>query len=103
MGRLDTLPLVVVPGVGPVREARTYRARLLGLARLAEPPPEPLLLPRCRSVHTYGMRFALDLLWLGAGARIVRIDRAVPPRAVRRCRGAHGVVEAAAQPVPSDR
>ena len=30
--------------------------------------PEGLLIPRCRSVHTYGMRFPLDLLFLGRTA-----------------------------------
>src|SRR5215211_4536636 len=42
--------------------ARSRLARLLGLALLARAPPGcALLLPRCRSVHTAGMRFALDI------------------------------------------
>lgn len=102
MARLDALPLVVLPGIGAVREARTRRARLAGLARLAEPPAEPLLLQRCRSVHTYGMRFPLDLLWLDEDELIVRVDRGVPPGTVRRCREARSVVELGAQPAPSD-
>jgi uncharacterized protein len=52
-----------------------------------------LLLPGCRSVHTFGMRFALDLVWLGAGGEVVRIDRAVPPWRVRSCRHARSVLE----------
>jgi len=52
-----------------------------------------LHIPRCRSVHTFGMRFALDLIWLGGDGRVLRIDRKVPPRRVRTCVRARSVVE----------
>jgi hypothetical protein len=40
-------------------------SRLLGLAGLAGlPPGSALLIPRCASVHTVGMRFALDVAFL---------------------------------------
>jgi uncharacterized membrane protein (UPF0127 family) len=69
-------------------------ARLAGLARLpALAPGVGLLLPRCRSVHTFGMRFALDLVWLDAAGHVARVDRAVAPRRLRWCRGARSVVE----------
>jgi uncharacterized membrane protein (UPF0127 family) len=55
-----------------------------------------LLLTPCRSVHTFGMRFALDLVWLAPGGVVLRVDRGVAPWRVRSCRGACGVVEAAA-------
>jgi uncharacterized membrane protein (UPF0127 family) len=89
--RLSTLP-VPVHGI-EVRVAATARARLLGLAWLRARPPCGLLLPRTRSVHTFGMRFALDLVWLDARGRKLRIDPAVPPRRVRSCRAARAVVE----------
>jgi uncharacterized protein len=76
-----------------VRVAATARARLLGLSGLRAPPPCGLLFPRTRSVHTFGMRFALDLVWLDAGCRVVRIDLNVPPRRLRACAAAHAVVE----------
>ena len=66
--------------------AATARARLLGLSGLRAPPPCGLLLPRTRSVHTFGMRFALDLVWLDARGRVARIDLNVPPRRLRACR-----------------
>jgi hypothetical protein len=69
---------------------------LRGLALRREPPGEPLLIPRCRSVHTFGMRFPLDLVWLGRGGRVLRIDCDVPPWRVRSCRGAVEVLEVAA-------
>jgi uncharacterized protein len=97
--RLDRLPSVALPAplaACDVRVAHDARARLLGLAALdALPPRRGLLLPRTRSVHTFGMRFALDLVWLDGAGRIVRVDRAVPPRRVRACRQARAVVELA--------
>ena len=60
--------------------ARTRRARLLGLALRRRPPPgRALLLPRCRSVHTFGMRFALDLVWLDRHGNLLAIDEGVSP------------------------
>jgi uncharacterized protein len=79
-----------------VRIARSRWARLRGLALRRQPVDEPLLIPRCRSVHTFGMRFALDLVWLGRGGRVLRIDREVPPWRVRFCPGAIEVLELAA-------
>jgi uncharacterized protein len=52
-----------------------------------------LLLAPCRSVHTFGMRFALDLIWLDGGGRVVRVDAAVPPRRFRTCLRARSVIE----------
>lgn len=57
------------------------------------PPGVGLLLPDIRSVHTFGMRFSLDLMWIDRDGRVVRVDESVPPRRVRRCRRAWGVVE----------
>lgn len=76
-----------------VRTAASFRERLLGLALRREPPDHALLIPRCRSVHTFGMRFALDLHWLGPDGEVIRVDRRVPPWRVRSCRAAAAVVE----------
>jgi len=92
--RLGRLHAVELSGGLRVREARTFAQRARGLARLAAmPATEALHLPRCRSVHTFGMRFALDLLWLDAHGAVVRVDRAVPPRRHRACRQARSVLE----------
>ncbi len=77
--------------------ALTLCARTLGLALLDRPRVgAALLIPRCRSVHTFGMRFALDLLWLDERGRVIRVDRAVAPRRLRRCHNASAVLELAA-------
>lgn len=52
-----------------------------------------LEIPRCRSVHTFGMRFPLDLVWLDGSRRVIRVDRGVRPWRVRSCRQARSVVE----------
>jgi len=55
-------------------------SRLLGLALLdRHRAPEGLLIPRCRSVHTYGMRFPLDLLFLGPDCQPLIAVREVGP------------------------
>lgn len=97
-GRLAGLPRVAGPRSGlEIRAARTATARLLGLAFLPELAPRTgLLLPHTRSVHTLGMRFALDLVWLDRRGRVVRVDHGVPPRRVRCCLRASSVVELAA-------
>lgn len=77
-----------------VRRAHDPLARLLGLAGLRTlPPATGLLLPGTRSIHTFGMRFALDLVWLDGEGRVMRVDRDVRPWRVRGCRGARAVVE----------
>ena len=74
--------------------ARSARARLLGLALLRRVPPGTvLLIPGCRSVHTFGMRFAVDLLFVDADGRPVRVVRHVRPGRVVSCRAAAGVLE----------
>lgn len=70
------------------------RARLLGLALLPrERAGAGLLIPRCASVHTFGMRFALDVVFLDAALRPLTIHRAVPPGRLLVCRGARAVLE----------
>ena len=82
--------------------ARSLLARLLGLALRRRPPAHALLLPRCRSVHTFGMRFPLDLIWLDRDGRVLRVDEAVPPGRVRSCRRAAAVLEAGRMPAMAE-
>jgi uncharacterized membrane protein (UPF0127 family) len=103
--RLRRLPAVVhaPPLAGlDLRLATTSRARLLGLAGLRTlPAGAGLLLPRTRSVHTFGMRFALDLVWLDGDGVVVRVDRSVPARRLRACRRACAVLELPAGTAPA--
>ncbi len=78
--RLRELPSMTILGlVVPV--ATGPRARLLGLAHLnRNEVGTGLLIPRWSSVHTFGMRFALDLVFLDGDGRPLAFRRAVPPR-----------------------
>jgi uncharacterized protein len=78
--RLRCLPGATVLG-HRVAVAVGLRARLLGLARIdLEEAGDGLLIPRCSSVHTFGMRFLLDLVFLDGRGRPVSMRSAVPPR-----------------------
>lgn len=78
------------------------RARLLGLALLARERAGPgLLIPRCRSVHTFGMRFAVDLVFLDGDGRAICERRSVPPFRILACRAADAVLETPASVCPA--
>jgi hypothetical protein len=51
-----------------------------------------MLLERCRSVHTVGMRFPITVVFLDASSRAVRVDRA-PIGRILFCRRARHVLE----------
>lgn len=62
-----------------ITETAQERMRgLLGHDSLAS--GEALLLRRCGSVHTFGMRFAIDVLFLDRRQRVVAIHHNVPRR-----------------------
>jgi uncharacterized membrane protein (UPF0127 family) len=93
MRRLARLEWFELGGIR-VYVARGVRARLLGLALMrALPDDVGLLIPRCRSVHTVGMRFALDLVFVDERGRRVKDVASVGPGRVVACRGAAAVVE----------
>ena len=74
--------------------AEGYLARLLGLALLPADRAGPgLLIPRCSGVHTFGMRFALELTFLAGNGEVLAVRRVVGPRRLVRCRGAESVLE----------
>jgi uncharacterized protein len=92
-GRLDSLPRRRVLG-REVPVATGFRARLLGLAGLrSEQAGAGLLLPGCAGVHTFGMRFDLDLVFLDAADQPLAIVLGVPPRRLASRRGAAAVLE----------
>ena len=79
--RFVALPRAEVLGVA-VPVANTVRSRLLGLSFIGrERVGTGLLIPGCHSIHTFGMRFALVVVFLdGSGAEIRR--QRVGPRRV---------------------
>jgi uncharacterized membrane protein (UPF0127 family) len=88
-----------------VRLAATPLARLRGL--IGRPPsPTPLLLAPARSVHTAGLRRPIDVVFLDADLRVVKVVHALRPWRVAGARDAVAVLElvaGAATVQPGDR
>jgi len=96
--RLRRLPTTTVLD-GEVPVAIGVLARLLGLAWLdRDKAGSGLLIPRCASVHTFGMRFALDLVFFDHDGRPRSVRRGVVPRRVVSDRGAAAVLELPSEP-----
>jgi uncharacterized membrane protein (UPF0127 family) len=55
-----------------------------------------MLIRRERSVHTFFMRFPIDVVFLDAEERVLRIDANVRAWRLKACRGARSVLELAA-------
>jgi hypothetical protein len=84
----------------------TRRERMRGLrGSVGSPGRQALLLQRCRSVHTFGMRFPILVVFLDAGYRVLETRRVRPRRVVRPRFGARHVLELplVASPRPGDR
>ena len=97
--RLRSAPEILILGVAvPVAVRRV--TRMLGLAHL-DPAPDGrgLLIPGCRSVHTFGMRFAIDIHFIDRDGNLVRSEMAVEPRRMLYCRRACAVLELQSAPV----
>jgi uncharacterized membrane protein (UPF0127 family) len=80
---------------GHVERADTWRRRLRGLlGRDALPPGHALWLIPCAGVHTFFMRFAIDVLFLDRDCAVVRaVPGLVPWRATRVYPRAHSTLE----------
>lgn len=97
--RLRRLEELAWPGGPRVFVARSFRARLLGLAFLTDLPRDcGLLIPRCSTVHTFGMGFPLNLVFLDECGEVLRVRSRVPPYRVVRIKGAQSVLEVRSGP-----
>jgi uncharacterized protein len=80
-----------------VRIAAGFMQRARGL--LLRPPlaaNEALLLPGCASVHTFGMRYAIDVVFLDSLGRVLYVARSLRPWRVASQPGAAAVLELSA-------
>jgi len=65
---------------GRVDEASTFFARLRGWMFTASPKADRALhITPCRSVHTFFMKYPIDVLYLDAAGTVVGIDEALRP------------------------
>lgn len=81
-----------------VRLADTPRARRVGLlAQAALEPGEGLWIYPTQAIHTFGMRFPIDVAFLDRHLRVKRVYHRMPPfRLTRLVWGARSVLELAA-------
>ena len=81
-----------------VRVCRSFFSRLVGLLGVSRiSPDEACLIRRCSGVHTIGMRFSIDAVFLDASDRVVSICPNVRPnRIITFRRNAKSVLESAA-------
>jgi uncharacterized membrane protein (UPF0127 family) len=94
-----------------VRTAQTFLSRLVGLLGMdAIAEGEGLWIVPCRSVHTLGMRYPIDVAFLDARGVVVGTLEGLPPNRVGRVvRDARGALElragtlAATGTAPGDR
>ena len=83
---------------GRVRRADRPWSRMVGLlGRRSLAEGEGLLLAPCTSIHTFLMRFPIDILYLDREDVVVKAVRALRPFRFSAClRGGHSVLELAA-------
>ena len=81
-----------------VAHAQTFSQRLVGLLGRAQlAPDEGLLIEPCNSVHTFFMRFPIDVVFLDRQGNIVRaVANLRPWRATRIHPKAHATLELSA-------
>ncbi len=81
-----------------VCKAETLKDRMIGLlGRTTLPEEEGLWIIPCKSVHTIGMKFPIDVLFVDKSLSVVRVVHALSPgRMTRVCLTAKSVIELAA-------
>ncbi len=82
-------------------EGEARRKGLLGRDGLA--PGEGLWIVPCESVHTFFMRFAIDLVYLDRKKRVRKVRHAVGPWRLSACLSAQSVVELPAGTIAATR
>lgn len=80
--------------VQDLRVANTFWSRLRGLLGTASlPAGQGLLITPCSSIHMFGMRYALDVIFLDRDFKVRKILYSLPPGATARCPGSAHVLE----------
>lgn len=84
-----------------IAESGAKRSRGL-LGRKGLGPGEGLWIVPCEAVHTFGMQFSIDLVYLDREYRIRKIRKNVRPWRLSACLSAHSVIELAAGAIQVD-
>jgi hypothetical protein len=75
-------------------DGASRRKGLLGRETLAD--GEGLWIVPCEAVHTFGMQFPIDLVYVDRHKRVKKVQNSVPARRLSACFSAHSVIELAA-------
>jgi len=72
-------------------ESRTRREGLLKRSGLE--PGEGLLITPCEAIHTFGMKFAIDVVFIGKDRKVRKLMHAVPRNRIGFCFSSEIVLE----------
>jgi uncharacterized membrane protein (UPF0127 family) len=74
--------------------ADTSEKRRVGLLKHERlEPGEGLWIKPCESVHTFFMKFAIDLVYVDKNQKVRKVRSAVPPWRLSACLTAHSIIE----------
>lgn len=74
--------------------AETSAARRTGLLKHSSlGPGDGLWISPCESVHSFGMKFTIDVVYLDKKKRVKKVRMAMVPRRISACLTAHSVLE----------
>jgi len=75
-----------------VRLLGSWAERLKGLLR-SKADAGHVILTACRSVHTFGMAYPIDVAFVAADGEVLKVVRRLPPSRVVSCGGGNRVIE----------
>ena len=73
------------------RTSRERRRGLLGRNSLAD--DEAMWFPACRLIHTFGMKFPIDAVYLNADGEVCKVVTGLRPGRLSACLAAESVIE----------
>lgn len=77
-----------------LRIAKTFVSRLKGLLGTSSlPTGQGLLITPCDSIHMFGMRYAIDVVFLDSSFRAMKVVHGLPPGATAGCPGSTHTLE----------
>ena len=77
-----------------LRVATSFSVRLYGLTQYeCHPKGLAFVLPRCKLVHTFGMHYPIDLLFVDHNFRVIKIYEHVPANVIRGAMDARHTIE----------
>jgi uncharacterized membrane protein (UPF0127 family) len=89
--RNETRQTVLATAADVADTSAKRRTGLLKHQRLE--PGEGLWISPCESVHTFFMKFSIDLVYLDKRKKVRKVRHAVPPWRLSACLAAHSVLE----------